>query len=123
MDDLPFPYLFTSALTGRGIDDLSSEIGRLLLDEAGAGGPASDRIIINNARHLEALLGARRSLTEILNGENIGVSGEGGVERRLEPELLAVDLRGALTSLREITGEVGAEDILDAIFSRFCIGK
>ncbi len=123
VDDLPFPYLFTSALTGRGIDDLISEIGRLLLDEAGAGGPASDRIIINNARHLEALLGARRSLTEILDGENIGVSGEGGVERRLEPELLAVDLRGALMSLKEITGEVGAEDILDTIFSRFCIGK
>ncbi|MBN1573539.1 MAG: tRNA uridine-5-carboxymethylaminomethyl(34) synthesis GTPase MnmE [Deltaproteobacteria bacterium] len=123
MEDLPFPYLFTSALTGRGIDDLRSEIRRLLLDEAGGGGAASDRIIINNARHLEALLGARRSLTEILNGENIYGPGEGRIKRRFEPELLAVDIRGALTSLKEITGEVGAEDVLDAIFSRFCVGK
>lgn len=114
-EDIPFSSLFTSALTGRGIDELKEEIGVLLLSEAGTIAGNFDKIIINNARHFEALLGVKRSMAEILREEN--------PENRFEPELLAVDIRGALTSLREITGEVGTDDILDDIFSRFCIGK
>jgi tRNA modification GTPase len=39
------------------------------------------------------------------------------------PELIAIGLRSALSSLSEITGEVTTEDLLNTIFSRFCIGK
>jgi tRNA modification GTPase len=39
------------------------------------------------------------------------------------PELMAEDLRLALRALGRITGQVGVEDLLDTIFSRFCIGK
>jgi tRNA modification GTPase len=41
----------------------------------------------------------------------------------VSPELIAVDLQAALNSLGEITGETTTEDILNNIFSRFCIGK
>ncbi len=121
--DIPFLSIFTSALTGEGIDDLKREIGGLLLDNNGADGRTSEKVTINNARHFEALLGVKKSLTEILKSDNQTVLSGGNPENHFEPELLAVDIRGALTALKEITGEVGTDDILDAIFSRFCVGK
>ena len=122
--DIPtYPSIFTSALTGEGIDDLKREIGSLLLDDSGADGKTSDRVTINNARHFEALLGVKKSLVEILKSDNQNVAMGENPKNHFEPELLAVDIRGALTALKEITGEVGTDDILDAIFSRFCVGK
>jgi tRNA modification GTPase len=41
----------------------------------------------------------------------------------LSPELIAVDLRFAIDSLGALTGEVYTDDILEVLFSRFCIGK
>ena len=46
-----------------------------------------------------------------------------GLEAGIPADLLAVDLRDALYHLGSITGEVVSDDILDNIFSRFCIGK
>ena len=46
-----------------------------------------------------------------------------GGQKGVPPELIAVDIRGALSCLGEVTGEVTADDVLDVIFSRFCIGK
>lgn len=115
VEEIPFFTTFTSALTGRGIEELKGEIGRLLLADTGTIAGKLDSVILNNARHFEALLGVKRSLAEVLRAEE--------PEGRFEPELLAVDIRGALTSLKEITGEMGTDDILDAIFSRFCVGK
>jgi tRNA modification GTPase len=43
--------------------------------------------------------------------------------RGIEPEFVAVDLRGAGDALGEITGVITSDDILDRIFSEFCIGK
>jgi tRNA modification GTPase len=45
------------------------------------------------------------------------------LESRRSPELVAVDLQAARQSLGEITGETTAEDVLERIFSTFCIGK
>jgi tRNA modification GTPase len=45
------------------------------------------------------------------------------VEAQIPAECIAMDLRGAVESLGEITGEVTTDDILDRIFRDFCIGK
>ncbi len=88
----------TSALTGAGVDDLASAITRVLL---GGAAPAGDRMI-TNPRHRDALAAHARGAP---------------------PDLLAVDLTAALAAIGEVTGETVGEDLLSAIFSRFCIGK
>ena len=73
----------------------------------------SDKTIISNSRHYEALHKALGSITNVRAGLRIGIS----------PDLLTTDIRKALYHLGEITGEVTTDEILGAIFSRFCIGK
>ncbi len=105
-----FPTVFTSALMGTGIDRLKDEIASLI---AGGAGSARDEVMVTNSRHYEALLRASDSLSEAI----------GGVAKGVGPEFIAVDVRGALTALGEVTGEVTTGEVLEAIFSRFCIGK
>jgi tRNA modification GTPase len=69
--------------------------------------------LICDLRHKEALLRAQDAL----------VSFERLVQDGAPLELAACELRVVLTSLGEITGETTTDDILDRIFSRFCIGK
>jgi len=44
-------------------------------------------------------------------------------QQNISPDLVAIDVRGAVDALGEITGETVTEDLLDTIFSKFCIGK
>ena len=76
-------------------------------------GSIADRTIISNARHHEALQHALESVTAVRDGLRTGLS----------PDLLTIDIRKALYHLGEITGEITTDEILGAIFSRFCIGK
>ncbi len=69
--------------------------------------------VVTNARHADALRRANSALYKVLEGLNKNISGE----------LLAMDIRHSLSSLGEITGEVTTEDLLENIFSKFCIGK
>ncbi|MDZ4185686.1 MAG: hypothetical protein U1D97_11990, partial [Desulfuromonadales bacterium] len=69
--------------------------------------------LICDLRHKEALRQAREAL----------VSFERLVQNGSPLELAACELRAVLTALGEITGETSTDDILDRIFSRFCIGK
>ena len=69
--------------------------------------------IVTNARHLEALQKAATSLDDVLHGLDTGITSD----------FVAMDIRRALNYLGEITGEVGVEDLLGNIFSKFCIGK
>lgn len=73
----------------------------------------SDAVLVTNVRHHDALVKAEESLKE---GIETCKSGE-------SEEFIALDLRRALEALGEIVGETATEDILDRIFSRFCIGK
>ena len=73
----------------------------------------SNSTIVSNARHFDAL---KKSLESI---ENI----EQGMFNNLSGDLIAIDIRTALYYLSEITGEIANDDILGAIFSKFCIGK
>lgn len=73
----------------------------------------SPGVVITRQRHKDALTKARESLVKAREG-----AGQG-----LYPELISIDLRLTLDALGEITGETTAEDVLDRIFSEFCIGK
>ena len=98
----------TSALTGAGIPELRAEI---LKQATGAGG--SEPGFLTNARH-QALV--RESLEMLAKAE-------GAVTQKIPHEMLLLDLYAALRPLDEITGATTTDDILNLIFSRFCIGK
>jgi tRNA modification GTPase len=70
-------------------------------------------VLVTNLRHYQKLLETRESLTRVLTGLSAGITGD----------FLAMDIRQALFHLGEITGEITTEDLLDNIFSKFCIGK
>lgn len=72
-----------------------------------------DGAIVSNARHYEALLRAQSSLEAVIQGLNNAVT----------TDFVAMDIRHSLAYLGEITGEISTEDLLDNIFSKFCIGK
>ncbi|MBK6343337.1 MAG: tRNA uridine-5-carboxymethylaminomethyl(34) synthesis GTPase MnmE [Flavobacteriales bacterium] len=104
----PSGTLSISAKKGEGLDDLKQR----LLDHVNAMASPAD-IVVTNARHVDALTKARRSLTGARSAIDSGISGE----------LLAVDLRHAQHHLGEITGKITPDDLLGSIFGRFCIGK
>ena len=72
-----------------------------------------DGAVVSNARHYEALLRAQTSLEAVIQG----------LDNAVTTDFVAMDIRHALAYLGEITGEISTEDLLDNIFSRFCIGK
>ncbi|WP_106594996.1 tRNA uridine-5-carboxymethylaminomethyl(34) synthesis GTPase MnmE [Dyadobacter jiangsuensis] len=76
-------------------------------------GQAAGDTVVTNLRHYEHLLKTSDSLTDVLNGLSLGVTGD----------FLAQDIRLALHHLGEITGTIVTDDLLDNIFSKFCIGK
>ncbi|HEY6506279.1 MAG TPA: tRNA uridine-5-carboxymethylaminomethyl(34) synthesis GTPase MnmE, partial [Chitinophagaceae bacterium] len=84
-----------------------------MVDAVLLGEVKSESTIITNARHYHALKEMERSLVDIKNG----------LDNKLPGDLLALDIRRCLHYLGEITGEVNNEDMLDYIFSKFCIGK
>ncbi len=111
---LPDPALFLetvtiAALSGHGIDHLKQRVSARFL--AGSG-DSRDRVALSRARHRDALEVAARHLATF--GDNFG-------EQNLE--LLALDLRGALDGVGSVTGQVVNDELLDLIFSSFCIGK
>lgn len=69
--------------------------------------------VVTNARHAESLRRSLEALNKVSKGLNDNVPGD----------LLALDIRYALDELGSITGQVTNEDLLDSIFTRFCIGK
>jgi len=99
-----------SALTGDGIDSLRSVIHSLLFKGRITAG---ERPIITNLRHKTALEKTKKALETL----------EGSLKNEMSEEFLAVDLRGALNALGEITGETATEEILNRIFEEFCVGK
>ena len=73
----------------------------------------SEQTIITNLRHFDSLSNAESSLVEIEKGIQNGLSGD----------LLSIDLRSAIESIGEITGQITNDEMLGNIFSNFCIGK
>jgi tRNA modification GTPase len=102
-------WVALSALNGMNIGHLKEE----LVAQVTSGKGIMDTTLLSNARHLEALLSTRESLTAALRI----------MEERISSDFMAIEIRHALNHLGEITGEVSTEDLLGNIFSNFCIGK
>lgn len=98
-----------SAKNGMNIPYLKEKLYDAVISQKVTG----ESTIVTNARHMEALQKAAASLDAVLHGLNTGVTSD----------FVAMDIRRALAHLGEITGEVGVEDLLGNIFSKFCIGK
>ncbi|HRK82488.1 MAG TPA: tRNA uridine-5-carboxymethylaminomethyl(34) synthesis GTPase MnmE [Saprospiraceae bacterium] len=98
-----------SALNNMNVEFLKEK----LLNSVLQGELRTEHTVVANARHYEALLKSSESLSDALRSIETGISGD----------FIAMDIRRALTFLGEITGEISSEDLLDSIFSRFCIGK
>jgi tRNA modification GTPase len=101
----------TSAKSGLGIEELKTKIHEVILGKNHHS--ESAEIVLTELRHKVAIQKARVSLLSFLKA----------LDRSESPEFLAIDLRNALDSLGEITGETTTEDVLGRIFSKFCIGK
>ena len=103
----PIAALPTSCRTGTGIDELKKQIKEYLEKQT-----PTDELIITHERHYQALKKAHQALKKALSE---------GIE--LGPEFMAEDLRTARNELSQIIGTITTEDILEQIFSNFCIGK
>ncbi|MBE3135672.1 MAG: tRNA uridine-5-carboxymethylaminomethyl(34) synthesis GTPase MnmE [Acidobacteria bacterium] len=106
----PPGFIPLSAVTGTGVDDLEGAIAAAAL--AGTSGEAGEPLI-DSERQRDCIGRALESLARF----------RGDCQKGTAPELLAVDLAEALGALGEITGEVTSAEILDRMFSSFCVGK
>jgi tRNA modification GTPase len=105
-----FASVQVSALTGQGIGELRTEILRHIGGETGA---QAESGFLTNVRH-QGLV--QESLTALEAASN-------AVTGRIPHEMLLLDLYNALRPLDAITGATTTDDILNLIFSKFCIGK
>ncbi len=108
-DTNQYPLIEISAKHKTCLDRLTSELTSLvnkgLLDQ--------NEVVVSNARHYQALTEALQSIIHVNQALDNDVS----------TDLLTIDIRAALHSLGEITGEITTDDLLDNIFRNFCIGK
>jgi tRNA modification GTPase len=113
--DVPVPVGFTnvaciSARHGTGLDLLREHIDRLIWRQ---GPPEKGEVVIASLRHHQALTSAILALQILIEG----------LRSKISPEFVSADMRKVLTELGTIIGTNITEDILSAIFSKFCIGK
>jgi len=102
-----------SAETGEGLDRLLARVDQLLTSSAGAL-PLSEYPILTRIRHIRGIREAR--------DEMIAFS-KAWMEERLPSPVAAVHLRSAAIALEGLIGAVSTEDVLDRVFSTFCVGK
>ena len=101
--------IFLSAKTGLHVEVLKERMVDIALKDKVQG----ENVIVTNARHYHSLQEVNKSLTDVIEGLDNNIPGD----------LLALDIRRCLHYLGTITGEVSNEDLLDYVFSKFCIGK
>ena len=107
---IDFPeMIFISAKKQLNINELKNK----LLSLFDARTVSATDTIVTNARHASSLTNANLALKKVLEG----------LHNNIVPDLLALDIRYALNEIGLITGEVSNEDLLNNVFSKFCIGK
>jgi tRNA modification GTPase len=104
------PLIRISALTGDGIEGLRRAIRTLVLSDEK---PFPDHLMAPNVRQAQALEKAYRHFARAAQN----------LEQEMPLEIVASDMHEALTAFGEIGGETTSEDVLDRIFSQFCLGK
>jgi len=107
-DAMRIPALPTSALTGEGIADLRERILALA-----TGGAAAEPGLLTSLRHQQAIAAARSALADADRANSTGIP----------HEMILLDLYRALWALDSLTGQTTPDDILNLIFTTFCIGK
>lgn len=105
------PVVRVSALTGEGVEDLMQAIAQRVLNDEGDA--VASRMAFR-ARYGKALADSALCFSR---GRDILLQGMAPME------ILAIEIRAGLDALGEITGETTSEEVLDSIFSRFCLGK
>ena len=99
-----------SAKNGEGMDQLEEEIRNMFYSGKVT---YNDQVYITNARHKEALENALESLKQVKNSVDAG----------MPEDFYSIDLMDAYTDLGLIIGESVEDDLVDEIFSKFCMGK
>jgi tRNA modification GTPase len=99
-----------SAKSGEGIDTLKDEIKRIVYNGEAS---AQDEVMITNVRHEQLL---KNSLSLLDDAEEMLINGEA-------LDFPESDIREAWMTLGEITGDAVTDDIVNEVFSRFCLGK
>lgn len=95
-------YVTVSAVTGEGISSLIDKIGEMTA-------PETESALVTNIRHIDSLKEASSSLSSALLTD--------------EADCIATDLRSCLLSLCQITGAQADDEVIERIFSNFCVGK
>jgi len=104
------PRVEISALTGEGLEKLEETIVEVVFSGQVL---ASDEPLVSSSRHKDIL---KRALDHIASAQQAHF-------RRMPADFVAIDLTSAANALGEITGETVTEDLLEVIFSEFCVGK
>ncbi len=99
-----------SCLTGEGMEELRRRVQSLVTENIP---DLTSGLVVTSARHQQKLSVARQAIRRV----------EALIEEKESAEILAFELQQAVRALDEITGKVYTEEILESIFSRFCIGK
>ncbi|MGI6113945.1 MAG: tRNA modification GTPase, partial [Mahellales bacterium] len=104
------PIIKISVKEGKGLDQLENAIVDMVY-----GGRVSteNQLLVTNIRHIDALKRSKKCLWDGLDAINQG----------MPIDLISIDIRNALKQLGEITGDTVDDDIIDRIFSAFCVGK
>ena len=105
--DITVNILEISAKQATGLDHLRQMLANW------AGQDRNNEILVTNARHADALRRSSEALRRSISA----------LDNNLSAELLAEDLRAAISHISEITGEITTDEILGEIFGRFCVGK
>ena len=100
----------TSTKENIGIDEFEEVIKKMFFHGEIK---ANDEVIITNMRHKEALMDAEESLKMVMNS----------LENHMPEDFYSIDLMSAYASLGTIIGEEVGEDLVNEIFSKFCMGK
>ncbi len=109
-DHLAWATVSISALTGEGLDKLEDRMVACVL---GGKVSTSDALLVSNPRHKACLERAEGHLEQALSS----------IAAQMPDDFITIDLTAALNALGEITGETVSEELLETIFSNFCIGK
>ncbi len=99
-----------SVLNNKGLDEIINKVSQMFFEGSIN---VSDELIINNVRHKNLLIKAKKSLEEVLNSIN----------NNMTIDFIEIDLKHAMESLGFIVGKSVSDDLMDKIFSEFCIGK